>query len=663
MHVEQFLHGYNNGHHLIAGSASLPLMDADRMSYLSDWSGYVNPFNKDTSYITAYPLAVSQCYVIAMSWYAEEMSRPGCVWTHSLVVKIDGLGQKVNFYDFLKLFRRPEKDGEDFMSYTKSIELEDENNRGSRGRLDGIDGTRFMYMTAMLLDRHKPAIYAVEKESEAYIELCMRLIQNMPYGILKELTICSGSAAARKFEKGFYNLQFVTGKGESLYEPYPDHASKPKADAGFQFWMDAVLNGRDDVAQMLHRFSEDIENESNHFLATLNLLRLLDVKMRDDGEEATVSDVVEYLVNGFPEKDSGAFIKRSFLSEQVIKYFGDEKDFILLLGTTQKWEAIDYKAIGFGKRVEIFRNGHPSEDYLSLLMSLSKAEYLNEEGKALLSNALEGLSNEEVEMLLSKDWALFKSIVTMNAHVLSGDFWIDLQSPQFISLFSIFQRNMPEGFEAWGKLYRKLLTIDTFVADNILLEIANNVSDYVTVALDEWNSNKKPPINKTILGQCMKQKSRVILWMGQRSAINDNLRTAIKRSIVPDETVVVSMGSNAWKAFVDSELAGQIDANELAYVYVLSFNWRDYVALGYLRRVLPYIYEALSLENLSYSAWKKIERFTGSVPFWRSWDNCRKVLIGVRDHCKTMNLQEVEIAKFTTNPKLNGELLELWRKG
>ena len=82
MLIEQLLHGYNNGHHLIAGSVNLPLKDTDRMSYLSDWSGYVNPYDKDTCYITAYPLEESGYYVIAKSWYAEEMSRPGCVWTH-----------------------------------------------------------------------------------------------------------------------------------------------------------------------------------------------------------------------------------------------------------------------------------------------------------------------------------------------------------------------------------------------------------------------------------------------------------------------------------------------------------------------------------------------------------------------------------------------------
>lgn len=662
MHIDQFLHGYNNGHHLIASSASLPLKDADRMSYLSDWSGYVNPYDKDTSYITAYPLLESQCYVIAKSWYADEMSRPGCVWTHSLVVKLDALGQKANFYDLLKLFRRPDRDGDDFMSYTKAIEQKEEDTPESRIRLQEVDSTRFMYLAALLLDRHKPAVYAVEKEGEVYEELCMRLVQNMPYGILKELSICSGSAAVRQFEGGFYNLQFVAGKGDSLMEPYPPNVNKPKADAGFQFWMDAVLDGRNDVAQMLHRFSGDIGNDSNQFLATLNLLRLLDERIRGNGDAASISEILDYLVNGFTEKTRGAFLKRSFLGKQVSKYFCDEQTFIYTLATIQKWESLDYDAFGYNERVESFRKGHPMEEYLSLLINLSKADYLNDMGKALLSNSLEGLTKEEVAMLLNQDWGLFKSIVTMNNQVLAGDFWLDLMPPQFISLFAIFQRNEPKGFVAWDTLYHKLLTIDTFIADNILSEFAKHDPDYVAIALNEWNSRGKSPINRIILDQCMKQKSRVLLWMGQQEVINNDLRAAIKRCIMPDDSAVVSFGSRTWKGFVDSELNTQKDANELVYIYVLAFNWRDCFALSYLKRVLPYIYEALSVEGLSYLAWKRIENYTGSVPFWRSWDNCRKVLIGVKDYCKSMNLPELEIESFTTNQKLNRELMELWRK-
>lgn len=662
MHIDQFLHGYNNGHHLIASSASLPLKDADRMAYLSDWSGYVNPYEEDTSYITAYPLAESQCYVIAKSWYADEMSRPGCVWTHSLVVELDALGQKANFYDLLKLFRRPDRAGDDFMTYTKPIELKEENTHESLMCLSGVDSTRFMYMAAFLLDRHKPAVYAVEKEGEVYEELCMRLVQNMPYGILKDLSICSGSAAIRQFEGGFFNLQFVVGKGDSLMEPYPLNVNKPKADAGFQFWMTAVLDGRNDVAQMIHRFSGDIGNDSNKFLATLNLLRLLDERIGGNRDAATISEILNYLVNGFVEKTSGVVLKRSFLGEQVSKNFCDEQTFIYTLATFQKWESLDYDSFGYNERVESFRKRHPMEEYLSLLVDLSAADYLNDKGKALLANSLEGLTKEEVAMLLNQDWGLFMSIVTMNNQVLSGDFWLDLMPPQFISLFAIFQRNEPKGFVAWDTLFHRLLTIDTFVADNILSEFAKHETDYVAIALDEWNDRGESPMNKNILDQCMKQRSKVLLWMGQQEVINNDLRAAIKRYIMPDDSSVVSNGSRTWKGFVDSELNAQKDANELVYIYVLAFNWRDDFSLNYLKRVLPYIYEALSVERLSYLAWKRIEIFTGSVPIWRSWDNCRKVLIGVKDYCKSMNLKESEVENFTVNQKLNKELMELWRK-
>lgn len=663
MLIEQSLHGYNNGHHLIAGSVSLPLGDADMMSYLSDWSGYVNPFNKDTCYITLYPLEESQSYVIAKSWYADEMSRPGCVWTHSLIVNLGSLGQKFSFYELLKLFRRPEREGEDFMSYTKPIEFGGNVMLGDRQKLDGIDPTRFMFMAAHLLERQKPSVYAVEKESEVYIELCMRIIQNMPYGILKGLSICSGSATPRKFGSGFYNLQFVTGKGEILMEPYPGNTVKPKADPGFQFWLDAVLSGRGDVAQMLHRFSKDIGDNSTKFLVTVNLLRLLDERIKGIDVTATISDVVTPLVNGFVEKDSGSLLKRSFLSEQVSKLFCDERTFILTLATIREGESLDYQAFGYHDRVVAYRRSHKPEDYVGVLVELSKADYLNDEGKTLLSNALEGLKKEEVEVLLQQDWALFKSIVTLNNQVLESDFWLDLQPPQFISLFSIFQRHVPEAFDDWEKLFRKLLTIDTFVADNILGEFARRIYGYVETALTQWNTSGKLPMNKSILGLCIKEISEVILWMEGQASINDDIRAAIKGHIKPDDSMVAKMGSQAWKSFVDGELDKCKDANDLVYVYVLAFNWRDYYALGYIKRVLPYIYEALSTEQFSQSSWIQIERFTGSVPIWRSWDNCRKVLLGVKKYCKSLQLSTKEVEFFTTNQKLNSELLELWKKG
>ena len=58
---------------------------------MSDWSGYKDPAGKDHSYITTYYLEDSGYYVIAKSWYAQEMERPGCVWTQSLLIPLTDL--------------------------------------------------------------------------------------------------------------------------------------------------------------------------------------------------------------------------------------------------------------------------------------------------------------------------------------------------------------------------------------------------------------------------------------------------------------------------------------------------------------------------------------------------------------------------------------------
>lgn len=663
MLIEQQLHGYNNGHHLIAGSVNLPLKDTDRMSYLSDWSGYVNPYDKDTCYITAYPLEESGYYVIAKSWYAEEMSRPGCVWTHSLIVDLDRVEQNADFCALLKLFKRPDKDREDFRAYTKSIETNNDKDFNKDKSINEIDSTRLMFLAAGLLDRNKPLVYAIEQGSDFYIDFCIRLLQYIPLGILKEISLCSGSASARKMGDSFFNLQFVVGKGGSLIEVWPDTASKPVADKGFQFWMDSLIDGRKDVAQMIRRFSSDIGNDSMKFLAVNNLLKILSDKIHAIDSNSTINDILTHLTSKFVEKNSGMFLKRSFLNESVTKLFCEEREYILTLATTRHYISLDYDNIDFRGRVEKYRKENGAEEYVNLLVELSGMDSLNEEGRKLLEEAMDGLGNEEITSFANQNWNLFKSIVTLNSKLLEDDYWIDMSPTQFLSLFSIFQREVPAGFTAWEKLFSKLIVVDTFVSDSICKQFDEKVDMYVSKALDKWNSQNITPVNCIIMNLCMRQKENVLNWMKDQTSVNQIIRNAIKKSIQPDEDIVVRKGSAAWKAFVKSELEVCRDANQLVYIYILGFNWHDYDSLSYIKAVLPYIYDALSVEKFNYASWKRIEKYTGEVPFWRFWDNCQKVLIGVKEYCKAMKLDTKDIENFTTNQKLNGELAELWKKG
>ncbi|WP_156818835.1 GAP1-N1 domain-containing protein [Sphingomonas sp. Mn802worker] len=104
--VHQTLHGYNDGHRLIAGSLKLENVDSRTMLVMSDLSGSgVRP--GPSGYLTGYRLDDAGKYVLARTWAAPEMSRPGCVWTHSLLIDNADLAALTSTAGLLDAFQRP----------------------------------------------------------------------------------------------------------------------------------------------------------------------------------------------------------------------------------------------------------------------------------------------------------------------------------------------------------------------------------------------------------------------------------------------------------------------------------------------------------------------------------------------------------------------------
>lgn len=105
--VQQTLHGYAEGHRMLAGSASLSAKDMRTLLTMSDISGpgaRIDP----SGYLTGYPLAESGVYALARTWAAPEMPRPGCVWTHTILIDFADLATMASLAELDVLFRRPE---------------------------------------------------------------------------------------------------------------------------------------------------------------------------------------------------------------------------------------------------------------------------------------------------------------------------------------------------------------------------------------------------------------------------------------------------------------------------------------------------------------------------------------------------------------------------
>ena len=105
--LHQALFGYDTGHHLLG--ASIPLSPDLRhlLAVATDLSGHAPSAGFDATY-TGFPLSGTNLYALFCTWLAPEMPRPGCVWSHVLLIELPEFAELRDLAILRRLFRRPE---------------------------------------------------------------------------------------------------------------------------------------------------------------------------------------------------------------------------------------------------------------------------------------------------------------------------------------------------------------------------------------------------------------------------------------------------------------------------------------------------------------------------------------------------------------------------
>jgi hypothetical protein len=119
--IEQCLHGYDEGHSLIESSLKLPKETRSLILRMSD-SSSVGYTESSQTYLTGYPLPEIGAYALARTWPAKNMTRPGCVWTQTLIIGFESLALFKNLAVLDQIFKDPNEQNV-FEFYNKSLKL------------------------------------------------------------------------------------------------------------------------------------------------------------------------------------------------------------------------------------------------------------------------------------------------------------------------------------------------------------------------------------------------------------------------------------------------------------------------------------------------------------------------------------------------------------
>ena len=106
LRIDQAVHGYEGGHRLLAGSRPFDDAADQLLGSMSDLHT-TRLLEGASSYLAGYPFKLLNAYVLARTWAASEMPRPGSVWTHSLIIDYRTLATLEDPCRLLALLRRP----------------------------------------------------------------------------------------------------------------------------------------------------------------------------------------------------------------------------------------------------------------------------------------------------------------------------------------------------------------------------------------------------------------------------------------------------------------------------------------------------------------------------------------------------------------------------
>lgn len=225
--IQQALWGYSDGHHLIASSASLSSESQKILGVLTDLSGSEMPSSFD-GYLTGYPLKKENCYALSKTWYASEMARPGCVWTHTLFLRYDD-ASSISWCSqlFDSLFKRPNKDLKSFNDYAKPISIEERLCAKLPMSNESLSEALFIQITKNKL----PVIIACDNGIRSLNYAIEDLLGKFGVVFFKEFSFCTGSFSNRMVAKKQLDMQIVpesiaryvvrTGSEKSTYLHFP----------------------------------------------------------------------------------------------------------------------------------------------------------------------------------------------------------------------------------------------------------------------------------------------------------------------------------------------------------------------------------------------------------------------------------------------------------
>ena len=654
--ISQSLHGYQDGHRLIASSIQLEAESKMAVRVLSDMAGSM-VFHSQDSYLTGYPLIRDGVFVIARTWNAPEMSRPGCVWTHSLYFRFQEIFHLGDLGSILKIFRRP--DGKpDINFYSKDLEMEI-SNASEAFELRRID-TKAAASTLNALYGHPSSLVVLEAESSTQIEyLTLELWRQQWPRLRRNFSFCTQSTVERQILGQPFDLQICP----------PGYGQKFKAHSDLVIvetnipnppFVDALLldliQGGSSVRQFLYNFGSSLLHGRSGMLP---LMRILDALNLSNNQERLIR-TLELAISLFPKKEDAKPLKTLLLSVESFPNIPEgERIKLGFIVSTDSWDAFDSVAVKPLDRFEEYFKHYPNE--CLQLLNDCLVQRLNEVGMLVIETIAFKVNDVHIVYLNRSARPLLRGIVTNNPNIATYPAFWEIPDPIYWENIDMLLHSSLRKKIEWKSVLRVLLQDERIIPNQLIDDEEFCVpATILTVA----NEGKPSSIVRysTVL---VERPVQVIDWLNECPEITFEVLLRLPLILDPNSKVTDRVHYSTFLKLVPKNF-GPIPSRNLlnlkVFLLCIGLRLRHKNSIVLLEFAFEEVYFAALNNKLDYELWRKIEPHTPALPWWKEWDRCKKLRIAVAAQLKEIGLHRDDVKYLTSDKDLLKELKERFDK-
>lgn len=633
--IEQTLHGYSNGHRLIKSSTSFA-KDVERtLLLMSDMSGpsMVKGFEE---YLSGYPLT-DEIYAFSKTWYADEMKRPGCVWTHTLIIESRDLSRIDDLQTLNKLFQHPPNSNLN-VTYDSSLNL-----NSSYHDLDNysvLDSNISEYIAAKVLQglygHPEEPVYIVADNSHQYENLALKLWGQQWPELRTTFCFCTGAISNRRIGDRNFDLQIIPMKNEKQINRDVQkgiYIEKNNADIiiNENSWLSIALEDiyhRGSNRKLLWEFAKNSKGGRKEYAGYIEIIDTL--KSMTSGKQS-ISHLTDKICNVFPAPEDARNLKaiiygdhrsNNNLSLDIFSTY-NESTLLKELLTTKHYNSFNIETLNFMERAnKLWKyNKWEAQELITDIISAN----LNPLGESFLSYISESLEPYDLINLGSENAALLHIFLNLNPSLAASSVLWERSDIDFSNLIQIVANSKNITKSITREILNEIFQSYNGGKVDDLLKAFGDIT--ISVFLD-WLNKDRISFDKSndlyySWKSILKNKSNLVIdWLSKSKNIQKNTLEYLCSVLDPNSSDLVKLGATVWMPLTKKGVSQRKNIEVKAFLLALGFNNPVGNAEKLVEMSFEQVHNAIAKDSLNYHCWNFLEQSVPSVPWWMKWDKC-----------------------------------------